>query len=98
MIVGLNYFQKMKNKLFYVEFANVGNLYTEEKFHNFIKGAVLQNHDIKHFEVIQVDSRLTLEEALQIASIFGRKNDFLQIKKVFYNSSPKQWLELIGII
>lgn len=88
----------MKNSIYYVEFSNIGNLYTEEEFHNFIKGAILNNHDIKHFEVIQIDSRLTSEEGLQIASTLGYKSNFLQAQKIFYKATPKQLLQVIEII
>lgn len=42
------------------------SVYDEKQFNNFITTAVLHNKDIHHFEVYELDNRLTKEEAINI--------------------------------
>jgi hypothetical protein len=58
-------------RLFFIKFGNYSKICKESSFKSFIEVAVLHNKDIHSFKCVEICSRLTEEEGLEIAQRGG---------------------------
>lgn len=75
---------------FFVKFADQKEILNQREFTNFINTAVFNNKDIQSFTVVELDSRLSFQQAAVIAAEYNFANEV--IEEMVMGATPLQAL------